>query len=467
MQSSEIAGICNTQVKTNIKIKHLFYDSRKVQENGLFFAIKGHKTDGNRFVPHLLEEFNQICIVSENNYKDDRCIKVKDVRQCMGKIASAFYEHPSKKLKVIGITGTNGKTTTTYLLKSILENESEIIGTTGYTLKGKTITLPNTTPESVDLQKILKSMVEIGAKYCFMEVSAHAISLKRTSGTTFAVKAFTNISQDHLDYYGTIEQYAAAKLSFFTPEDKKVINIDDQYGKRLIDKEALTYGFSKETDIYPKEYSFDMEGIKAKLHSPVGELSIESNLIGKHNLYNIMCATAVAIILDCDKKKIEKGISLCRHVPGRLEFFKKNNRYAVVDYAHTDDAMANILKSLNEVRTGRLIVVFGAGGDRDKGKRPKMGKVATHMADIVIVTSDNPRSEEPQAIINDILAGIDSMDGVYIEPDRKKAIIKALDMAKPNDVVAILGKGHEDYQIIKGKKIHFDDREVVREHWQL
>ncbi len=468
MKCNQASSICGKKSAKDTKILKLSYDSRDVTENTLFFAIRGHKVDGNIFVPELLGKFKNICIMSEEEHKDERCIMVDDVRECMGRVASAFYNHPSRTMKVTGITGTNGKTTTTYLLKSIFSPNAEIIGTTGYTIKGERVTLSHTTPESVDLHRILKNMLENRAKYCFMEVSAHAITLKRTAGISFALKVLTNISQDHLDYYKTMENYASAKLSFFTPDDKKVLNADDKYASKLIDKNTVSYGFSEEADVHPEEYQFTLRGIEATIKSPIGTLRIQSPLIGQYNLYNIMCAVASAISLGChDRETIIRGIKECKNVPGRLEFFLRNGRYAVVDYAHTDDAMANVLRALNDIKENRLIVVFGAGGDRDRGKRPKMGKVAEEMADIAVVTSDNPRSEDPVAIIRDILNGMDSPERAIVEPDREKAIKMALDMAEKGDIVAVLGKGHEDYQIIKSKKIHFDDREVIRKHWQL
>jgi len=466
MQAIEIEKICRTKVRKNILIKGLSYDSRKVKENYIFFAIKGHKTDGNIFAEELLQEFDNIIVVTEKDFEDIRCIKVNDVRDCMGKIASEFYNRPTDRLNVAGITGTNGKTTTTYLLHSIF-NKSDIIGTTGYTIGGLKHKLENTTPESTDLHKIFDLMVKNNDEYCFMEASSHAITLKRTSGIKFKVKVFTNISQDHLDYYKTMENYAQAKLSFFNKEDKKVVNADDNYAREIIDKNAITYGFNEQADIYPLDYSFDIDGIRLKLNVFSKSVDIESSLIGRYNIYNIMCAVGVSVFFEKDLNDVAEGIKNCTNVPGRLEFFKKNSIYAVVDYAHTDDAMSNVLSTLKEINKGRLIVVFGAGGDRDKTKRPKMGRVAETLADIAIVTSDNPRSENPNNIIEDIIEGIEDKSRIIIEADRQKAIEQALDMAKKDDIVAVVGKGHEDYQILKDRTIHFDDREVIKKHWQI
>ncbi len=466
LKKCEIEEICGCSIEPDFCISNIVYDSRKMKENTIFFAIKGHKTDGNRFVDTMLKKYKKIYILSEQQYKDKRCIQVNDVRECMGKIASKFYNEPTKKLNVIGITGTNGKTTTTYLLKSIFK-KSEIIGTTGYTLKNQKYKLSNTTPESVDLQKIFSDMTENEIEYCFMEASSHSITLKRITGIDFKLKVFTNISQDHLDYYKTMENYAKAKLSFFSDKDNKIVNIDDIYADKIIDKNTITYGFNDKADIRPISYDYNIEGIKLRLNVFGKTINIESRLIGKYNIYNIMCAVGVAVFFKKDYGEIAEGIKNCRNVPGRLQFYQKDGTYAVVDYAHTDDAMKNVLSALNDIKNGKLIVVFGAGGDRDKTKRPKMGAAADELADIVFVTSDNPRSEDPKNIIEDILSGIKRKQNIFVEVNRRKAIIDALDMAAKNDIVAIVGKGHEDYQILGDKIIHFDDREVIKDHWQI
>ncbi len=466
MKLKDIGEVCSFNVQEDNKIEFLTYDSRKVKENSLFFAIKGHSVDGNVFVKDLLRRYKNIYVLSEKEHNDARCFKVFDVKECMGRVSSAFFKEPSKKIDVVGITGTNGKTTTTYLLRSIFK-DSEIMGTTGYTIGDRLYKLNNTTPESLDIHKILSEMVRCGSKKCFMEISSHAITLNRIAGVDFKLKVFTNISQDHLDYYKTMDNYAKAKLSFFEKSDKKVVNIDDNYAKNIVDNNSITYGFFDNADIYPKRYDFGIDGIEMDLSVFGKTVYIKSNLIGKYNIYNIMCAVGVATFFNKDLKEIENGIRNFKNTPGRLEFFKKDGMYAVVDYAHTDDAMENVLSTLKQIKKGRLIVVFGAGGDRDKSKRPKMGKVADELADIVVVTSDNPRSEDPDAIIGDILNGINRKRDIFVEKDREKAIISALDMANKNDIVAILGKGHEDYQILNNKTIHFDDREVIRKHWKV
>ncbi|WP_156919048.1 UDP-N-acetylmuramoyl-L-alanyl-D-glutamate--2,6-diaminopimelate ligase [Hippea sp. KM1] len=444
----------------------MVYDSRQVGEGFVFFAIKGANVNANRFVPDILDRFKRVLVVSEESFGDERCIRVDDVRRCMGLAADRFFNRPSKRLKVVGITGTNGKTTTTYLLRSIFEN-SEIIGTTGWTLKEERFKLNNTTPESLDLHRILNRMVLADTEYCFVEVSSHALSFNRIEGVDFALKVFTNISQDHLDFYGSFENYAKTKLSFFERLKPKVVNADDDYGRTLIDAATISYGFSEFAFIRPIVYEYSLDGIKAKLNAAGRILNITSPLIGDYNLYNIMASVGVAFFFGVDFDRIEEGIAKSKGAPGRLEFFKKDGAYAVVDYAHTDDAMRNVLLTLNKIKKNRIITVFGAGGDRDKTKRPKMGSVAEELSDVVVITSDNPRSEEPIAIIEDILKGIKDKKKVIVEPDRFEAIKKALDMAEKGDIVAILGKGHEDYQILRDKTIHFDDRETVKKLWNL
>lgn len=449
----------------NFNPSGLTYDSRDVKEGWVFFALKGSRIDANVFVPELLENFKKIVVVSENEFGDKRCVQVRDIKSCMGGVADWFFGYPTKSLKVVGITGTNGKTTTTYLLKSIFKR-SELLGTTGYTVSGKRFKLKNTTPESIDLHRIYKSMVESGAEFCFSEVSSHAISFNRIAGVRFALKVFTNISQDHLDFYGTMENYAKAKLSFFKKDEPKVVNIDDSYARFILDN-AIKYGFSENADVRPVRYEFSLEGIKMDVSVRGKIISVSSPLIGEYNIYNILAAISVADFFGIPEDEIVDGIRISRGAPGRLEFFEKGGVYAVVDYAHTDNAMENVLKALNRIKKGRIITVFGAGGDRDRTKRPKMGRVAERLSDVVVVTSDNPRSEEPMRIIGDILNGVSLKDRVVVEPDRFEAIKRALEMAERGDIVAILGKGHEDYQILKDRTIHFDDREVVRELWDL
>lgn len=465
MLLGEIEKICNCKIAENLKHKEtkgLAYDSRKVQEGFIFFSIKGLKTDGRLFINEALSK-KAIAIISQDCLKLHDCIEVKNIRECMGKIANYFYKEPSKSLNLVGITGTNGKTTTTYLLNAIFD-KSGFIGTTGYFYNNIKQKLANTTPESIDINEILVEMKPF-VNYVFMEVSSHAVSFERIAGLDFKLKVFTNLSQDHLDFYHTMENYGKAKASFFKENDFRVVNIDDNLGKTLFKKGyTITYSF-KSADIYPIDYAFDINGLYLKLNVFGDIYEIKSHLLGKFNIYNIMAAVGCSVYFGKTKAQILDGLYNFKNVPGRLEKFIRNGTLVVVDYAHTDDAMKNVLMTLRQITKGKLIVIFGAGGDRDKTKRPKMGKVASELADIVIITNDNPRTEDPDSIISDIINGIDRREKIIIEKDRKLAIIKGLESSSEGDCVAILGKGHEDYQIIGDKTYHFDDREVVKDYW--
>lgn len=465
MLLGEIEKICDCKVSENLKNKEakgLTYDSRKVQEGFVFFSIKGLKTDGRLFINEALSK-KAIAIISQDCLKLNDCIEVKNIRECMGKITNYFYKEPSKSLNLVGITGTNGKTTATYLLNAIFD-KSGFVGTTGYFYNNVKQKLANTTPESIDINEILVEMKPF-VNYVFMEVSSHAVSFERIAGLDFKLKVFTNLSQDHLDFYHTMENYGKAKASFFKENDFRVVNIDDNLGKTLFKKGyTITYGF-KSADIYPIDYAFDINGLYLKLNVFDDIYEIKSHLLGRFNIYNIMAAVGCSVYFGKTKAQILDGLYNFKNVPGRLEKFIKNGTLAVVDYAHTDDAMKNVLMTLRQITKGNLIVIFGAGGDRDKTKRPKMGKVASDLADIVIITNDNPRTEDPDSIISDIISGIDKHQKIIIEKDRKLAIIKGLESSSEGDCVAILGKGHEDYQIIGDKTYHFDDREVVKDFW--
>lgn len=477
----------------NVEVEGLAYRSQDVGPASVFVAIPGSKTDGHKFIPQALEAGAKALIVKQAPRDLPEGIAVAEVddpRRAMAKASSRFYGHPSRRIPVCGITGTNGKTTTTYLLESIWKAAGKnpaVIGTVNYRLGNDVRSAPVTTPESLDIQRMLDEMIGRGADSAAIEVSSHALEQGRVWGLKFAARAFSNLSQDHLDYHGDMESYWAAKSKLFTDPEfedsgKAAINADDPYGARLIGLiagKALPFGIDTklENALRPLEWKIDLEGIRAKITSPAAAYNINSPLLGRANLYNILCAMALAQTVGVESKDVEAGVEALKRVPGRLDRVENGSgRLVVVDYSHTPDALEKAIVTLREVTPGKLIAVFGCGGDRDRGKRPIMGRIGTELADAAIITSDNPRTEEPMAIIGEILTGavgarkpsplqkINGNEKVYwVEPDRKKAIFQAIGAAGRGDTVLIAGKGHEDYQILGEKKIHFDDREVASE----
>jgi len=447
------------------QIEHICYNSHQVKRGDIFVAIKGFKEDGNTFIPQALKKGAEV-IITENCLKADfPCIEVENARIALSRLSANYFFHPSRKLNVIGITGTNGKTTTSFLIDSIFKQvgKTGIVGTTGCFYDGVKKKSSITTPESLDIQRLFCEMLNRGIEYVSLEVSAHGITLYRLHDVDFKVKVFTNVSQDHLDFYKTLENYGNTKFSFFDEKTRVVVNTDDKLGKEIEKKtSAISYGFDKLCDIYPISFISDIHGIEASISTPKGEILIKSPLVGEYNLYNIMASIGVALWIDIDFSKIREGIFNLKGVSGRMERFSSNGVDFFVDYAHTPDALGNVLVVLEKLKRNRLIVVFGAGGDRDKVKRPKMGKVASLLSDVIILTSDNPRSEDPQAIIDGILIGIDNRKKVIVEKDRREAIRMAVNIAKKDDIVLIAGKGHETYQIVGKKKIPFDDRKELR-----
>ncbi|MGB5157815.1 UDP-N-acetylmuramoyl-L-alanyl-D-glutamate--2,6-diaminopimelate ligase [Desulfobacterium sp. N47] len=471
-------------------IASVHYKSQDVKPSGIFVAVPGHRADGHDFVDMAIEKGAFAIVVQKKTVKDSIIIEVENTRKALGRIAAEFYGNPSEKLVIIGITGTNGKTTTAYLIESILQTagfKTGVIGTINCRYSGKTFPSPVTTPESLDLQKILSEMVIDGVTHVVMEVSSHAIDLFRIEGCFFDSAVFTNLTQDHLDYHKNMESYWAVKKKLFTeslaagPKKEKaftVINCDDERGKALsgiLSTKCIKTGSDSECDIYASNSRIDTLGIKALISTPESTFSIESELVGKHNIENIMSAAGVASGLGISSEIIKKGIKSLSVIPGRLE--KINNEAGIsvyVDYAHTPDALKNVLLSLRPIVKGRLICVFGCGGDRDKTKRPLMGELAGDLSDFAVITSDNPRTEDPTEIINQIITGIkrnkidryeptapslfSDKKGYVVEPDRKKAIHLGINIAKAGDVVLIAGKGHETYQLIGKDSFPFDDR---------
>jgi len=472
----------------------LAYHTDQVVQDGVFVAIPGSRTDGHEFIPQALARGARTVVVEEP-YAPPRGVTVLSVpgaRAALAALANRFYDFPSHQLTVVGITGTNGKTTTTYALESILAAAGRrvgVIGTVNIHYPGSLLPAPVTTPESLDLQRTLSHMVGTGVTHVVMEVSSHGLDMHRVDGTRFVAAVFTNLSQDHLDYHGTMDRYFAAKARLFTeilrPKGEHrplaLVNGDDGWGKKLcslITGPLLRYGLASGLEIRADQAICDLSGITAKVETPAGEMELRSPLLGRLNLYNLLAATAAAVSLGLPLDAVSVGIQSLTQVPGRLEVVPNDLGFRVlVDYAHTPDALEKALDALRDLECRRLICVFGCGGDRDRGKRPMMGAAAAERADTVVITSDNPRSEPPEAIMREIEAGVLPLGLKRIEPretavppeersytmvvDRRAAIRLAVTWAQPGDVVYLGGKGHETYQIIGNRRLDFDDRLVV------
>lgn len=459
------------------KILGIAYDSRKVQPGFLFAALKGVKTDGHAFIDEAVRRGAAAVLSSRPKPQtfSKTWIKVADEREALGVCSANYYGHPSQHMIVIGITGTKGKTTITYILEQIL-NKSKftpgVIGTISYRGPNMDFSAERTTPEASDLQGMLRKMVDNGATHCLMEVSSHALEFKRVSGIEFDMAVFTNLSGEHLDYHQSMDRYFEAKKKLFLPSQKKktaVVNADDEWGKRLISEiatEFVTFGLKPSAVVRAAKFSFNADGIELSIKHPAGTMAVTSPLLGKPNVYNILASIASALALNIPVPAIEEGVASLSGVPGRFEKIRNSRGLHIyVDYAHTDDALKNLLETARELAPKRVILVFGAGGDRDRTKRPRMGSIAGKLADLTILTSDNPRSEDPLAIISDIEQGIKNTgpDKYLIQPNRKQAIKEALSMARENDTILVAGKGHEDYQIVKDKVFPFSDKEVIQE----
>jgi len=457
-------------------IRGIAYSSQKVKPGFLFAALKGEKLDGFEFVPEALEKGAE-AVLSERGKPEGfekTWVKAADARLALALISSKYYGHPSQKMKVIGITGTKGKTTVTYLMEKILEAEGYspgVIGSISYRGPGFSLPAQRTTPEAPDTDALLQKMWEQGSTHCVMEVSSHSIEMKRINGIDFDVTAFTNLSGEHLDYHKSLENYYQAKRNLFFTAHKSipVVNSDSLWGQKLISelpRKVLSFGFNEEADIHPSLYKFTPQGITAHIESPQGKIKIHSKLLGKPNLYNTLTAAALALAIKIPVSSIEKGASALKEVPGRFEKVpNKMGIHILVDYAHTDEALKNLLETAAHITSRKIILVFGAGGDRDKSKRSRMGEAAGKTAHWSIITSDNPRSEDPRDIISDIEKGIKKTGTQEYEiiPDRRKAIRKALSMSEKGDYILIAGKGHEKVQIIKDKVIPFDDVQVAKD----
>ncbi len=482
-------NVISTAGDRDVEIKGVAYSSSEVSMGFCFVALRGAHTDGNDFVPDALARGAAAVVTEKADCNCGGAVKVVvgDARDAMARISCAFYGNPSSEMKLVGVTGTNGKTTTTYLMESIFRSAGMnpgVIGTIEYRYGGSRFRASHTTPESVDLQKMLRDMRMIGIDACAMEVSSHALSQKRAECTSFDAAVFTNLTPEHLDYHEGMEAYFEAKAVLFErlleTEGKRsafaAINCDDEYGMRMVKKCAapvLKYGMGSGMDVTCDALKFNSDGIEMKVITPQGNFDCRSKLCGRFNAENILAAVSAASGLEIDLGAIAVGVESLSAVPGRFESVSnRRGILAIVDYAHTPDALENVLKNARAMLKdgGRLISVFGCGGDRDHKKRPMMGKAAGSLSDVAIVTSDNPRTENPEKIIEDILPGLSSSaaefsgdSGYLIVEDRKEAIAKAASIARRGDILVVAGKGHEDYQIIGNQKRHFDDREVLAE----
>jgi UDP-N-acetylmuramoyl-L-alanyl-D-glutamate--2,6-diaminopimelate ligase len=447
-------------------------DSSRVQPADAFIALVGSTTDGHRYIPDALRRGASLIICNNDHAvesTDAAVVGVPDTKAALRVILPLLY-HKAGEIRMVGVTGTNGKTTTTYLIESVLNNAGVtcgVMGTINTRYKGEKITSTLTTPGPVDLFEMLNLMRSAEVQACVMEVSSHALDQDRIAGLTFEYALFTNLSQDHLDYHKDMETYFLAKKRLFEVylKGKAILNMDDPYGARLAVtlRGAVTYGFHRDALIRPLSMDNSPHGLALHIATPAGEISIDSTLKGEMNAYNIMAAIGVCHAMGIPNGKIAEGIEAVKGVPGRMESVENTNALnIIVDYAHTPDALATVLKNARQFTEGRLLTVFGCGGDRDKTKRPIMGSIAADLADLAIITSDNPRTEKPESIIEDILKGIPDRTRIIVEPDREKAICRAVRTMAVDDCLLIAGKGHEDYQIIGTRKISFDDRDCVR-----
>jgi UDP-N-acetylmuramoyl-L-alanyl-D-glutamate--2,6-diaminopimelate ligase len=476
----------------DIEIKGLTNDSRAVQKGYLFVAIRGHNQDGHRYLAHAAEGGAHALVVEQagNEIRDVTVIKVPDTRAALSELAARFYGYPARGIRLVGITGTNGKTTTSYLLEAIWREAGirvGLIGTISYRFNGNSFESPLTTPDSPELMRIINEMKEAGITDIILEVSSHSLDQGRAMGFHWSRALFTNFSRDHLDYHSTMEDYFKAKAQLFTSlgeyqgkdRPEAIINVDDPKGKaleKMTTVPVVSYGLGHDSMVRAVDMNLAVDGARFTLVTPVGSVPITSSLLGLINVYNILCAAATAYSLDLDLEAVARGIEGLAYVPGRLQPVRNRRGLSVfVDYAHSPDALKKALQTLKAFGHGRLIIAFGCGGDRDKGKRPEMGKVAGELSDLVILTSDNPRKENPAQIAHEIEPGVREAGlkrieqnpsgnerGYRIVLDRRKAIQDAINAATDKDIVLIAGKGHEKYQIIGNRRVHFDDVEEVQ-----
>lgn len=463
------------------EIVSVTYDSRRVGPGAIFFALRGEKTNGAKFVGEALQQ-GAIALASEDPRPDGIPSHVIWIelspgsgRRGLARASANFYRHPADGLQLIGVTGTNGKTTTTFLVDSILREagfRAGLIGTIEHRTPKGSRAAANTTPESADLQQMFAEIRDSGGTHVVLEASSHALAMERLWGCHFGVAIFTNLTRDHMDYHQTFEEYFAAKKILFEGTGAGapgigVINVDDPYAAQLtgLARRTLTYGLKGAPEVTARKFALSFDGLEFVANTPIGNIEVRSALVGRFNVYNILAAIGAGIGLNVAKSQIQDGIAKLQSVPGRFQRIDEGQPFLViVDYAHTDDALRNLITTARELGpSSRIITVFGAGGERDRTKRPLMGEAAGSLSDLVVLTSDNPRGEDPLRIINDVVVGLQKSNAKYrIEPDREQAIANALEEARPDDIVLLAGKGHETYQVLRDGTVEFDDREKAR-----
>ena len=478
MQNTKIIG------DAKVKISSIEHDSRKISEGSLFVCFEGEHFDGHNFINQAFQAGAKAILTTRNNVEVPSGMSiliVPDILKALAVIVPYFYDYPSKKMRVIGVTGTNGKTTTTYMIRSILINAGYrvgLIGTIQTMIENEIFPIHNTTPNVIDLQHIFFEMLKRSIDYVVMEVSSHALAENRVAGIEFDTAVFTNLTQDHLDYHGTMENYLRAKTKLFDEVSRSglknnktaVVNVDDEASGEILQHVScnrLTYGIKNNSDLKAAEVDVRADGTKFKIRGEFGVMKLNLHVTGIFNVYNVLAAVGATLAEKIDPAVISKTLEHFKSVPGRFErIFADVPFTVIVDYAHTPDGVENVIETARQIVKNRVITVFGCGGDRDRTKRPIMGRLAADLSDIVIATSDNPRTENPTEILKEIEVGIKEKIGEKIYnciEDRHAAIFHAVEIAQPGDIILILGKGHEDYQILKDRTIHFDDREVAHE----
>jgi UDP-N-acetylmuramoyl-L-alanyl-D-glutamate--2,6-diaminopimelate ligase len=475
----------HSAITREVHVHQLQYDSRKIQRGDCFIAMRGTGTDGHRFLESAIEKGASVVVLEQDSALSDYYflhsgvvkVVVPDSRKALAVMSANYFNHPSSKLMMVGVTGTNGKTTTTHLIKAILEAAGQrvgLLGTIEYRIGDEVIPASHTTPESLELNELLARMATSGCQSVSMEVSSHALHQSRVYGLEFDAAVFTNLTQDHLDYHGSMEEYFKAKKILFDNLDDDAVaitNADDTWGMQIVTStraRTFSYGVAEHADVQAADIRLSIEGTSCTLWFRNQQTTMTTPLVGRFNVYNILAAYSTGLALGLSQETLLAGIRSVASVHGRFERVASPKGWAaIIDYAHTPDALEKCLRTIHDVLPregrGRIITVFGAGGDRDKTKRPIMGSIAGQLSDIIIVTSDNPRTEDPGQIIDEIVAGIPRGAQVTQEVDRRAAIHSALRQARSGDVVLVAGKGHEDYQVIGKEKIHFSDREIVEE----